>query len=130
MPQNVHHSIRWSKQWPWLESEILNVDERLELLEELRKKKVDQKNLRSDKKSITSPKKKLIDTSDVGRCKKGERNAAKQRRSSGMHDSNHASHDAAAVNRPSRKWKALGLVNKSTTSDHTNQIQCAQVNNQ
>ena len=46
IPQNVHPSIRWSKRSPWLESEVLNLDERLEKLENLRqqkKKKVDCK---------------------------------------------------------------------------------------
>ena len=46
IPQNVHPSIRWSKRSPWLESEVLNLDERLEKLENLRqqkKKKVDYK---------------------------------------------------------------------------------------
>ena len=39
IPQNVHESIRWSKRSPWLESEALNLDERLEILEKQRQKK-------------------------------------------------------------------------------------------
>ena len=39
VPQNVHPSIRWSKYSSWLESEVLSLDERLELLEKLREKR-------------------------------------------------------------------------------------------
>ena len=35
----MHASIRWSKRSPWLESEVLNLDERLEKLENLKQKK-------------------------------------------------------------------------------------------
>ena len=39
IPRNVHESIRWTKRNPWLESEALNLDERLEILEKQRQKK-------------------------------------------------------------------------------------------
>jgi hypothetical protein len=47
IPQNVHESIRWSKRTPWLESEALSLDERLEILEKQRQKK---KNFQVEKK--------------------------------------------------------------------------------
>jgi len=44
IPQNVHASIQMVERSPWLESEVLSLDERLEMLEKQRlKKKLDKK---------------------------------------------------------------------------------------
>ena len=43
VPHSVHPSLRWSKCRPWLESKLLSLDERLELLEKLREKRVAKK---------------------------------------------------------------------------------------
>ena len=43
MPHNIHPSIRWLKSSPWLESEVLSLDEKLELLEKLRGKRAAKK---------------------------------------------------------------------------------------
>ena len=45
VPHNVHPSIRWSKHSPWLESEVLTLDERVELLEKLRMAKKGEKKV-------------------------------------------------------------------------------------
>src|SRR6266542_3558100 len=77
---NVHLSIRWPKHDPWLESEILSVDERLELLEKLRKAKADKKGEKKDGKVYTLPDKRPpLPISDDAR------KPAKRRRSSGLH---------------------------------------------
>jgi len=47
VPQNVHASIRWSKCSPWLESEVLSLDERLELLERHKKNKATKRRLKN-----------------------------------------------------------------------------------
>ena len=95
MPHNVHPSIRWSKSSPWLESKVLSLDERLELLEKLKEKravkKVEKKvtnvinsshNSRHNKESDEAERIQLLNTTDEGRKVKG--NATKRRRSSGL----------------------------------------------
>ena len=52
IPQNLHESIRWSKRNPWLESEALNLDERLKILEKQRQKKSFEK--KGDNKTSSS----------------------------------------------------------------------------
>ena len=82
MPQIVHPSIKWSKHWPWLESETLSLNDRLELLEKLRKQKADKKAETKGKKatSILLEKRSfplphvLV---DIGKNSKREGNAAK-----------------------------------------------------
>ena len=49
IPRNVHVSIRWSKRSPWLESEVLSLDERLEMLEKQRQKMKKKNEKKGDK---------------------------------------------------------------------------------
>ena len=76
IPQSVHPSIRWSKRSPWLESEVLNLDERLEKLE----------NLKQQKKKKTENKPDILPTTtrkSYGMLDAPDKNTGKRRRSSG-----------------------------------------------
>ena len=87
MPQNVHPSIRWSKYSPWLESEVLSLDERLELLEKLREKRGAAK--KGEKKVAN-----VVDGSCISGPNKGNDDTAKrfQRRPSGVQVQKRGSH--------------------------------------
>ena len=81
IPSSVHSSIRWSKRSPWLETEVLDLDERLAILEKLREKKNTEKSKASSRlDSKPSPSAKKV-VSDLGL---GKPSAQKRRRSSGM----------------------------------------------
>lgn len=81
IPSSVHSSIRWSKRSPWLETEVLDLDERLAMLEKLREKKNTEKSKASSRlDSKPSPSVKKV-VSDLGL---GKPSAQKRRRSSGM----------------------------------------------
>ena len=81
IPSSVHSSIRWSKRSPWLETEVLDLDERLAMLEKLREKKNTEKSKASSRlDSKPSPSAKKV-VSDLGL---GKPSAQKRRRSSGM----------------------------------------------
>ena len=79
VPPTVHSSIKWSKHRPWLETEVLDLDERLAMLEKLRGKKNTEKrtvSLRLDGDPSSSNK----TITDLGHGKP----SAQKRRSSGM----------------------------------------------
>jgi hypothetical protein len=87
IPQNVHSSIRWSKCSPWLESEVLDLDNRLEKLEKQRQqKKVETKG---DKVGptlqvpVTKSYEMLCTSTNTHNSIQGDTGAAK-RRSSGL----------------------------------------------
>ena len=122
VPHNVHSSIRWSKSSPWLESEVLKLDERLEMLEKQRQKKKTRKfEKKEDKVLVTSsssmapvtnkpgslPTTKsygILGAPNVNKSIQGSR-AAKRRRSSG----NHVQRSASALRKASsirRDWHA------------------------
>jgi hypothetical protein len=95
IPQKVHASIRWSKCSPWLESEVLNLDERLEKLDKQKQQKKAEK--KGNKVSSTTSTSQVPVTKSYGILGKSEstsnaRNsiegkttgAAKRRRSSGL----------------------------------------------
>jgi hypothetical protein len=130
VPHNVHPCIRWSKNNPWLESEVLSLEERLELLEKLRgkiaaknegKKVVPVNDWErgshltdeiSNKKGESGLSLRLLslDTSDQGRKVKGNR--ARRRRSSGLQTLNQGLRRASASQVTSvpaaRKQKSKG----------------------
>ena len=84
VPPTVHSSIKWSKRRPWLETEILDLDERLAMLEKLREKKNTEKRtsgLRLDGNPSSSANKAITDVTDLGL---GKPSAQKRRCSSGM----------------------------------------------
>lgn len=70
VPSTVHKSIRWSTRHPWLESEVLSLEERLELQEKMKEK-------RSKEKCADKP---LKHAAELGI---GKPNEQKRRRSSG-----------------------------------------------
>ena len=78
VPHNVHPFIRWSKCSPWIESKVLSLDERLELLEKLRAKREAKKG---EKKSASTG---IVDSSHDSKPDKGKDTTAKriQRRTS------------------------------------------------
>jgi hypothetical protein len=80
VPSSVHSSIKWSKRSPWLEAELMDLDERLALLKKLREKKNTEKGVipRSDSNTSLSANKVVA---DLGL---GKPSAQKRRRSSGM----------------------------------------------
>jgi hypothetical protein len=79
VPSTVHKSIRWSKHSPWQETEALDLDKRLAILENLREtKKTDKRTARSDPKPPSSVKNPIT---DLGL---GKPSAQKRRRSSGL----------------------------------------------
>jgi hypothetical protein len=80
VPSSVHSAIRWSKRSPWLETEVLDLDERLAVLEKLREKKNKEKgtaSLKLDGNPSSSAKKVVT---DLGL---GKPSTQKRRRSSG-----------------------------------------------
>ena len=106
IPRNVHASLRWSKRSPWLESEVLKLDERLEMLEKQRqkKKKFEKKEDRvlgsssAKTEMVTVPATKSYEilgssVSEGCNSKSIQRNG-KRRRSSGIRVQSHASRDS------------------------------------
>jgi hypothetical protein len=97
VPSAVHSSIRWSTRSPWMESEILNLDDRLALLEKLRERRGNRNNKVRPGKSLSSGK-------DVAELGLGKPNTQKRRRSSGL-----PRLSSATSTRPSNKWKVVSL---------------------
>ena len=81
IPQSVHPSIRWSKRSPWLETEVLNLDERLEKLENLKQQKRKKTENKPGSLPVTKPYG-LLSAPDVNKSIQGNSNAGKRRRSS------------------------------------------------
>ena len=79
VPSTVHGSIRWSKRSPWLETEALDLDKRLAMLEKIREKKNTEKPTARLDSNPSSSEKKVI--ADLGL---GKPSAQKRRRSSGI----------------------------------------------
>ena len=116
MPQNVHASIRWSKRSPWLESEVLNLDKRLELLEKQRqkKKKFEKKEDRDKLEAGTSSSKPygiLGANHGVSYVGNSIQQNNKRRRSSGLHVQRRASREAYIRAATKRKIGRPSLVN-------------------
>jgi len=114
VPQSVHASIRWSKHSPWLESKVLNLDERLELLEKLKLKKSSKKAEKTGEKVLIPSSCKpygILGASHVGSFAKGKDNMAKRRRSSGVHVQRRTSQEASA--RAAKKQKFDQSVDSS-----------------
>jgi hypothetical protein len=83
IPSTVHSSIRWSKRSPWMETEVLDLDKRLAMLENFREKKNIEKrtaNLKLDSKPSSSEKN-VVTNIGLG---KPSSVMQKRRRSSGM----------------------------------------------
>ena len=113
VPHNVHPSIRWSKSSPWLESEVLKLDERLEMLERRRQKtkkfekKEDEVLINSSMVPVTNkpgslPATKsygILSAPDMNRSIQGKSGAAKRRRSSGNHVQRSAPRKASSTRR-------------------------------
>ena len=79
VPSSTHSSIKWSKRSPWLETEVLDLDERLAVLEKLKEKKNKEKStasLKLDSNPSLSAKKVVT---DLGH---GKPSTQKRRRSS------------------------------------------------
>ena len=96
VPSTVHNSIRWSKRSPWLETEPIDLDKRLDMLEKAREKKNAEKHaakvtakLVSD---VSSSEKKAITNLGFGQP------STKRRRSSGMRI-----HSAASTHQANRQ---------------------------
>ena len=114
IPQNVHESIRWSKRSPWLESEVLNLDERLEILEKQRQKKNFEKKgvnalaVKEDKafgSRVTKPYGMLGASSNASHVGNSVHQNSKRRRSSGLQVQRRASHEVTVHARPATKCK-------------------------
>ena len=115
VPSFVHSAIRWSKRSPWIETEILDLDERLAALEKLREKKKEKKekdtaNLKLDGNPSPSAKKVVV---DLGL---GKPSTQKRRRSSGMMSKRVLS--AASIHRANRQ-KLQRQPNISAGRDYT-----------
>ena len=117
VPHNVHPSIRWSKTSPWLESEVLNLDERLEMLEKQRQKKKkfekkeDEVLVNSSIVSVTKSYGILgASVSEVGNSKSIQQNG-KRRRSSGLQVQRHASCEVSTRAATKRRIGRPSLVN-------------------
>ena len=78
MSPAVHSSIRWSKCSPWLETEVLDLDEHLAMLEKLREKKNMERCTAKLVGDISSSEKKTITDLGFGQP------SAQKRRSSGL----------------------------------------------
>src|ERR1700678_3111244 len=79
VPSTVHSCIRWSKRSPWIETEVLDLDKCLAMLENYREKKNIEKRTAKLDSNPSSSKKKVV--TDIGL---GKPSAQKRRRSSGM----------------------------------------------
>ena len=79
VPSTVHKSIRWSKRSPWLETEVLDLDKRVAILENFREKKNMERRTAKLVTDLSSTEKKAI--TDIGL---GRPSAQKRRRSSGL----------------------------------------------
>jgi len=79
VPSTVHKSIRWSTRHPWLESEVLSLEECLELLEKMREKRSKEKC--ADKPLKHAADKPLKHATELGI---GKPNEQKRRQSSGL----------------------------------------------
>ena len=95
VPSTVHNSIRWSKRSPWLETEVLDLDKRMAMLEKLREKKNAERRTAKLVSDVSSSEKKTI--TDLGL---GQPSAQKRRRSSGLPM---RIHSAASTHRANRQ---------------------------
>ena len=78
VPSTVHSSIRWSTRSPWMESEILNLDDRLALLEKMSEKR------KKGNREVDKPERSLASSKVVAQLGLGKPNTQKRRRSSGL----------------------------------------------
>ena len=107
IPQNVHPSIRWSKRSPWLETEALNLDERLEKLENMKQKKKKTENKQGSL-PATKSYDGILSAPDVNKSVQGKSSTAKRRRSSSNHVQRPESRKASSTHRglhAAMKWK-------------------------
>ena len=115
IPKNVHASIRWTKRSPWLESEVLNLDERLEILEKQRqkKKKFEKKGDNAAGSNLMVPATKSYGILGATACDVSNsiKQNSKRRRSSGMIQ-RRASREAYVKAATKRKigWPSLVLI--------------------
>ena len=119
VPHNVHPSIRWSKSSPWLEYEVLKLDERLEMLEREKQKKKTRKFEKKEDEVLvsssmvlatnkpcslptrTAKSYEILCAPDVNKSTRtqGSSSATKRRRSSGNHIQRSAPRKASSTRR-------------------------------
>jgi len=118
VPQNVHPSIKWSKYSPWLESEVLSVNERLELLEKLREKRAAAK--KGEKKVAND-----VNTSHISTINNANRDSMK-RRPSGVQVQKHSYHTTDENSTDEgRKEKGNAAKRRCSSGLHTPSLVCA-----
>ena len=103
IPSTVHSSIRWSTRSPWIESEVLNLEDRLASLEKMREKK-SKSTLKHVDKSEKPPSTGRDSTKDVAELGIGKPNTQKRQRSRGV-----PRLLSAASTHPSNKQKIISL---------------------
>ena len=120
VPSTVHSSIRWSTRNPWIESEVLNLEDHLASLEKMREKKLGSKYKSVDKPEkplpVSTSRLRLCDSSgtrdsEVAKLGIGKPNTQKRRRSSGL-----PRLLSATSTHPSNKQKFDSLRLPSSTS--------------
>ena len=112
VPSTVHNSIRWSKHSPWLESEVLDLDKCLDMLEKLREKKNTERRTTKLVSNVSSSEKKAI--TDLGL---GKPSAQKRRRSSGLPMHIHSTASTHRANR--QKHQQLEQTDIFNGRNHT-----------
>jgi hypothetical protein len=108
VPSTVHSSIRWSTRNPWIESEALNLEDRLALLEKMRNKST---------KHVDKLEKSLSTNRDITELGIGKPNTQKRRRSSGL-----PRLLSATSSHPSNKQKIASLPSMPNRRHYTTLI--------
>ena len=111
VPSSVHSSIRWSARNPWIESEVLTLEDRLASLEKTREKKTPKHADKPDKLSMGKDSKSTRDIAELGI---GKPNTQKRQRSHGM-----PRQLSAASTHPSNKQRIVSLHGIPTRSHYS-----------
>ena len=113
VPKSVHTSIKWSKRNPWLNSEILDLNERLALLEQQKEKnKAKKRGNKPEQGSLLLSKTHRDGSLDIPKIRdksKTSSNTGKRRRSSGF--LRRVSHEASVRSGSKRKYLQVPLPN-------------------